>query len=56
MLVVLWMGKSNVLDFTVLDNQCVALASRVAKDLGGIEVEFQCLGELAGRVGDESDL
>lgn len=47
---------SNVLDFAVLDDKRVTLASCVAKDFGGVEVKLQALGELASGVGDESDL
>lgn len=46
----------NILDLAILDNKSVTLASEVAKDLCGIKVKIQSFGELASRVGNESNL
>lgn len=46
----------GLLDLAVLNDQGVALAAVVAEDGSGIEVEIESLGELAVRVGKETDL
>ena len=46
----------GLLDLTVLDDQGVTLAAVVAEDGSGIEVEVKSLGELAVRVGKETNL
>lgn len=46
----------DILHLAILHHKSVPLAPEVAKDLGGVKVKVQCLGELARGVGDEPKL
>jgi hypothetical protein len=46
----------NILHLAILDYKSVPLAPEVSKDLGGIKVKVQRLGELSLRVGNEANL
>lgn len=46
----------NLLHLAVLHHKSVPLAPEVTKELGGVEVKVQGLGELAGGIGNETDL
>jgi hypothetical protein len=46
----------HALDFPILRNQSVPLATYVAKSRGGVKSEIQGFGELGGGVCDEMDL
>ena len=42
--------------FPILDDQCVALGTVVAKDRGGVKGQVEIFGELAGWIAEETDL
>jgi len=45
----------STLDFAILNHQCVALATVLAKDSGTLEREVKVLGELTGRIAEKAD-
>lgn len=52
---VVWLNMSG-LDLSVLDDQGVTLGTILTEDCGALEGELEILGELAGRIAEETDL